>query len=389
MEPDSYSDTQFGRPASRPGDTHAITYYLPRPLPRTLSFRADTVLALSEADAALGVLNGLSRLITDPEDLIGPFLTREALASSRIEGTQASLTEVLQAEGFAESEESNEDVAEVRRYLAATRQGLRLINELPISQRLFRELHRTLLQGVRGEDKLPGEIRRSPVWVGSHGATPDTARFVPPLPEHLPELLTDWETFVNEPSLLPPLVRCALMHYQFETIHPFLDGNGRIGRLLIGLMLQTDGRLHRPLLYLSGYLESHRSEYYEHLQGVRETGAIDNFLQFMLVAIRRQSDDAVARADALIELREFYHRKSAMDRSRVSALIPLMFSSPFLTVRRVAGATQVTEQGARNLLQRAESWGWLQPFARRGRGSMAIWVAPQVLAAIEAPAAYP
>lgn len=386
MRAEDYVTGPFGAPSRAPGDPRAFVYYLPREIPRSLRLTDQAQLALSEADAALGVLNGLSRLIVDPEMLIGPFLTREALASSRIEGTQASLSEVLQAEGS--SADAGEDVAEVRRYIAATRQGLQLVESLPITQRLFCELHRTLLTGVRGQEKSPGELRRSPVWVGGSQDTPSTARFVPPLPENLPGLLTDWERFVNEPSQLPLLVRCALMHYQFETIHPFLDGNGRIGRLLIGLMLHVSSRLQRPLLYLSGYLETNRSEYYDRLQAVREAGDIDGYLVFMLTAVRRQAEDAAARADALVALREKYHRQAATDRSRVSALVPLMFASPFLTVRRVAVAARVTDQGARNLLQRAEGWGWLTPHGRVGRGSLAIWLAAEVLDAIEAPTNY-
>jgi len=204
--------------------------------------------------------------------LLGPLLTREALASSRIEGTNASLSEVLKAEEIS-TESASDDVQEVVRYLDANKKALKLIEDLPISQRLISLTHAELMRGVRGEEKFPGELRRSPVWVGDADATPDTAKFVPPLPEHLPELLTDWEKFVNDHRpRLPTLIRCALMHYQFETIHPFLDGNGRIGRLLIGLMLIQERRLDAPILYLSGYLEARRSEYYDCLQLVREKG---------------------------------------------------------------------------------------------------------------------
>lgn len=220
-----------------------------------------------------------------------PLLAREALASSRIEGTNATLTEVLQAEAAVGVRTTNDDVDEVERYLAATRQGIELAASLPVSQRLIRQTHATLMQGVRGAEQ-PGELRRTPVWVGPAGASPDQAPFVPPLPEHLPDLMADWERFVNEPATLPVLVRCALMHYQFETIHPFLDG-GRIGRLLIGLLLLGEGRLSRPLLYLSGHLESHRDEYCAHLQAVRETGDVDGYLLFFLRAVQRQSEDAV------------------------------------------------------------------------------------------------
>jgi Fic family protein len=383
-----FRETIFGGATRKPGERWAFTYYLPKPLPRELPLDAETVAALSEADAALGLLNGLGRLIHQPEVLLGPFLTREALASSRIEGTKASLTDVLQAEATPDEVASrSDDVAEVERHLAASRLGLERIETLPITQRLIKELHATLMQGVRGKEKLPGALRRTPVWVGSATATIDTARFVPPLPDELSDLLSDWEKFVNDPPRLPVLIRCALAHYQFETIHPFLDGNGRIGRLIVGLMLLSEGRLSRPLLYLSGYLETHRDEYYDHLQSVRETGEIQGYLQFFLQAVKAQSDDAVERAGRLVERRERYQADSRLDRSRVAALIPLIFFSPFLTTARTSIALGVTPQGARNLLERAEGYGWVRqlPAARRGR---ILWVAEEVLAIIDAPLSY-
>ncbi|MCZ3387427.1 MAG: Fic family protein [Actinomycetia bacterium] len=294
MDPTNFQAPAFGEAARRPGDRWAFWYFDPALMPRGLPLDPATVLALSEADAALGQLQGIGHLITDPKLLIGPYVTREALASSRIEGTQASLAEVLQAGAEGDdAEPTSDDVAEVGAYVAATYRGLELIETLPISQRLVLEVHRVLLTGVRGQDRLPGELRGSPVWVGSPTDSPDTAVFVPPLPERLGDLLADWERFVNEPGASPALVRCALMHYQFETIHPFLDGNGRIGRLLIGLLLHQQGRLTTPLLYLSGYLELHRRECYERLQAVRERGEIQQWLQFFLTAVKRQADDGV------------------------------------------------------------------------------------------------
>jgi cell filamentation protein, protein adenylyltransferase len=387
MGASQFQNTTFGRPARKAGDPWAFTYYHPAALPRDLDLRNHTILALSEADAALGLLDGLGRLIQDPQVLLGPFLTREALASSRIEGTNASLSDVLKAQGNDHAARSD-DVAEVERYLSATHLGLRLIETLPITQRLILETHQELMRGVRGAEKMPGQLRTSPVWVGAAGATPDTARFVPPLPEQLPELLSDWERFVNEPPRLPTLVRSALMHYQFETIHPLLDGNGRIGRLLIGLQLVSERRLSRPLLYLSGYLEAHRTEYYDRLQAVRETGAIQEWLQFFLVAIRRQAEDAAARAGALVELRERYYQASRLDRSHVAALIPLMFSNPFLSVSSVQRTIKLTAQGVRNLFERAANYKWLEPVGPVGRSGMYYWLATEVFDIIDRPLKY-
>ncbi len=326
-----------------------------------------TIKALSDADAALGLLYGLGALIRDPELLLGPYLTQEAIASSRIEGTQTSLSEVLQAEASGGPTVS-EDIAEVERYLAATRRGYELIKTLPITQLLILDLHSILLSGVRGQEKLPGEFRTSPVWVGSPTDSPDNALYFPPLPTDLPDLLADWETFVNTPDDFPPLIRCGLMHYQFETIHPFLDGNGRIGRLLINLMLMEEGRLGTPLLYLSGYLEAHRSEYYDRLQAVRESGSVQEWLQFFLTAVRRSAEDAVYRAERLVALREKYLAEAAKTRSNLAALVELMFTNPYLTTARVEQHVKVTNQGARNLIKEAEKRGWVEEYGSFGRG---------------------
>jgi len=370
VDPRDFESSAFGEVKQRPGDRWAFWYFSPNPLPREIDLDPTTVLALSEADASLGHLQGLGHLITDPQLLIGPYVTREALASTRIEGTQASLAEVLQAGAEDDGDAlRSDDVAEVEAYVRATYRGLQLIQTLPITQRMVLEIHRELMTGVRGEERLPGELRRSPVWVGSATDSPTTAKFVPPLPELLPDLVADWERFVNDPPPMPALVRSALMHYQFETIHPFLDGNGRIGRLLVGLQLHQENRLTTPLLYLSGYLENHRREYYERLQAVRERGEIQEWLQFFLTAVHRQAQDGVQRAGALVHLRERLIDDASGARSRISELIPLILANPFLTVRRVERALGITNQGARNLLRDAEGRGWVEAVdVRVGRG---------------------
>lgn len=374
MEPTRYVDPAFGEAAREPGNRWAFWHFKPKPIPRELTLLPATIKALSDADASLGRLQGLGALVRDPELLLGPYLTREAVASSRIEGTQTSLSEVLRAEASGAAART-EDVAEVERYVAASRQGYRLIATLPITQRLILELHRTLLAGVRGTEKMPGQIRTSPVWVGSPTDSPDTALYVPPLPEDLPELLRDWEVFVNTPDQSPTLVRCGLMHYQFETIHPFLDGNGRIGRLLINLLLMQEGRLPTPLLYISGYLEAHRQEYYTRLQEVREAARIQEWLQFFLTAVRRSADDAVARAERLVRVREVYLAEAVKTRSQLAALVDLIFTNPFLTVSRVERHTGLTNQGARNLIREAQKRGWVQEIGAMGRGGRMYWVA--------------
>jgi Fic family protein len=345
------------------------------------------VKALSAADAALGRLQGVSALIKDPELLIGPYLMQEAVASSRIEGTQTSVSEVLRAEASGLPAPS-EDIAEVERYIAATRQGYELVRTLPLTQRLIFQLHKRLLSGVRGQEKLPGEFRRTPVWVGSPTDSPETATYVPPLPDDLADAIADWEAFVNTADQSPTLIRCGLMHYQFETIHPFLDGNGRIGRLLINLMLMEEGRLTTPLLYMSGYLEMRRSEYYDRLQRVREHGEVQEWLQFFLTAVEKSAEDAVTRSEKLVVLRERYLAEAARTRSNLTALVGLLFANPFVTVARVEKAVGLTNQGARNLIKDAARRGWLDESGTSGRGGRVYWVARDLMDVIDAPVTY-
>ncbi len=387
MDATRFVDSVFGRATREPGKRDAFVYYLPKPIPLDLELSGAVVASLSEADAALGHLQGLGMLITDPSLLIGPYLRREALASSRIEGTQASLSEVFQAEVDADAR--NDETAEVQRYLQATGQAYELAATLPITQRLILQVHETLLTGVRGEEKSPGEFRRSPVWVGHAGATPNSARFVPPLPQHLGDLLTDWERFVNvDGRVLPALIQAALMHYQFETIHPFLDGNGRIGRLLINLLLMERKRLPLPLLYLSNYFETHRDEYYERLQAVREDADIDSWFMFFLDAVRAQADDAVTRSRRLISIRESFHSEAIKERSSLPRLVDVIVRNPFVTVKSVQDELELTNQGSRNLIKNAEARGWLRSLGTHGRGGRERWYSPAIFEVIETPMSY-
>lgn len=387
MEAGRFVDSVFGKAWREPGNKWAFTYYLPNPIPREVPLTPAIVAALSEADAALGHLQGLGMVITDPSLLIGPYLRREALASSRIEGTQTSLSDLFQAE--VDTQAADDDTEEVRRYLDATKLAYELAKTLPLTQRLVLQVHDVLLRGVRGEEKSPGELRSSPVWVGRAGATPDSASFVPPLPEHLPGLMRDWEFFVNKDGQhLPALIQAALMHYQFETIHPFLDGNGRIGRLLINLLLMERGRLPLPLLYLSSHFETYRQAYYDALQAVRETADIDGWLMFFLKAVRFQADDAMARSRELIKIRESYLQEAIQSRSSLPSLVDLIARNPIVTVKSVQSATGLTNQASRNLIRNAEARGWLRSMGSHGRGGRELWVAPKILDVMEAPMTY-
>lgn len=381
MDPGLYTDTSFGRVVIPPG-RWSFPAFIPAPMPRRLELEPDTLLALSEADTALGRLAGAGRLLPDPHLLVRPYITREALASSRIEGTQASLSDVYQAAAEGGGPEGS-DVKEVENYIRAMDEGLRLLEQLPISSRLVREIHAVLLAGVRGVERTPGEFRTTPNWIGSSDDGPETAVFVPPSVDEMKEAIADWERFVNGDHKLPPLVACALMHYQFETIHPFLDGNGRLGRLLIVFYLVEQQRLPQPLLYVSPYLEGRRSRYYELLQAVRQRGEIQKWLRFFLTAVAVQATDAVERADRLMDLREKYRRALSGVRSRVVEVIDMMFVSPVLTTSAIARQLGVSGQAALNYIRDLERRGWLEELSVKGRGGRTYWLATEVFSILD------
>jgi len=239
--------------------------YVPNPLEPKIELTLSIVKELSAADRALSELAGIARTLPDPHILIGPFLRREAVLSSRIEGTQASYSDLLFFEAARLREKEVPDVREVSNYVKAAEYGLARLSTLPISLRLIREMHQRLMTGVRGEIQTPGEFRRSQNWIGPAGCTLSDATYVPPPVEEMENALDGFEKYLHAPSEMPALIRLALIHYQFESIHPFLDGNGRVGRLLVTLLLCAEKLLPQPLLYLSAYFERYRDDYYQHL----------------------------------------------------------------------------------------------------------------------------
>lgn len=337
---------------------------------------------LSEADAALGRLAGAGRLLPDPHLLVNAYITREAVASSRIEGTQASVTEVFDAAVTGTSVRA--DVQEVRNYIKALRHGLtRLKDGFPISLRLVKEMHAILLTHVRGQERTPGEFRQTQNWISSPDNQPRTARFVPPTVENMWKALDDWEKYLHDVApRLPLLIRCALLHYQFETIHPFLDGNGRIGRLFIILYLLDRGRLPAPLLYISTYFDQRKGEYYDRLQFIRERGEIDEWLDFFLTGIAVQATDAVARAEELSDLREKYRLTLQGSRSRAIEVADLLFANPIMTVRTVQERLDVSQPGATNLLRTLTAEGIVREVGE-GPGTRHRWFADEILTVLD------
>lgn len=376
MERARFTSTEFGEVVKTPGP-HGFLTFIPKAVPRTVRLSDRAVYCLSEADRALGRLAGAGRLLPNPHLLVNAYITREALASSRIEGTQATLSDVFEA-ATEEGRAATHDVQEVINYIQAMNAGIARIESLPLSRRLLEEIHAILLAGVRGAERSPGSARRSPNWIGSPDNRPETAIFVPPPADEMERGLSDWERFVHEDLAMPPLVRCGLLHYQFETLHPFLDGNGRLGRLLIIFFLLSQGHLPSPLLYVSSYFEAHRDEYYDRLQAVRETGDLEGWLAFFFTAVAEQANDAVLRAEALTDLREDFRTRLRGSRSRAGEVVDMLLENPYVTTATVSRRLNITYQGSTNLLRQLEQLEVLRP-TRRIAGRSNRWVAGDVL----------
>jgi Fic family protein len=383
VDPARFVSRRFGSVVKTPGRFGFHTF-VPEPLPRTVELTAPAVSALSRADRALGRLAGAGRLLPNPQVLVNAYTRREAVASSRIEGTQTTISELFEAEAGGEL---HGDMFEVVNYVGAMQLGLDQLQHLPISRRLIEQIHARLLSGVRGQERAPGEVRRSPNWIGSPDNRPETAVFVPPPVDEMERGLSDWEKFVNDDSMdMPPLVKCALMHYQFETLHPFLDGNGRLGRLLIIFELVSEGHLPAPLLYVSSYFETHKDRYYDCLQGVRERGDVESWIRFFLDAVTTQATDAMNRAERLIDRREAFRSRLKGSRSRAHEVVDLLLENPFITPTSVRRRLDITHQGATNLLKQLEAVGVLEPIGRRpGRANR--WRAPELVEIILSPSA--
>jgi Fic family protein len=324
----------------------------------------------------MGELAGLGRAMPNPHLLIGPFLRREAVLSSRIEGAQADLADLYAYEAgqFSPAERrsgaSEADVREVLNYVRALEYGLQRVAELPVSLRLLRELHERLLAGVRGNQATPGEFRRSQNWIGRPGCTLSDAEYVPPPAAEMHVALDLFERYLYADDGYPPLVRLAFIHYQFEAIHPFLDGNGRIGRLLISLLLVNWDLLSLPLLYLSAYFEQHRQEYYDLLLAVSQRSAWREWLAFFLAGIEEQARDANARAKRLQDLQLEWRRR--LTQARASALLPrladALFDSPVITIPQAQRILQVTYHSAQHNVEKLVEAGILTPHSGSATG---------------------
>lgn len=378
MEPKNFKTKLAGRVVKTATGYFA---FVPASLPPEIEYDAKLALLLSQADASLSELSGLGRYLPNPNLLIAPYVKREALASSRIEGTQADLSELLLDEIEPKRTPPGSDVLEVRNYVAALNAGVARLDKLPLSCRLVRELHAVLMKDVRGQEKTPGQFRQSQNWIGRPGCTLQNATYVPP--PHDPEMkdcLNAWERLLHVRGTMPDLVQCALMHEHFEAIHPFLDGNGRIGRLLVTLFLIERRRLSQPLLYLSSYIEQHRETYYDRLQRVRTHGEWYAWLHFFLVAVRDTALNATEQAQSILKLRDEY-RARLVKEHKALVLLDELFVNPYTTVARAAQHLGVTAPTAARTIGVLEKAKMLDEATGRDWGRM--WLARPILNAVE------
>jgi Fic family protein len=355
--------------------------FVPNALPPAIEWDTELVSQVSKADLAVGTLSGLGETLPNPHLLIYPFIRREAVLSSRIEGTQSSLSDLLLFE--ATQVEKQRDVKEVQNYVRAMEYGLKRLDELPLSLRFIRELHGILMEGARGQHATPSEFRQSQNWVGSAGAFLGEATYVPPPVPEMQECLNQLEKFLHARTRLPPLVEAALVHYQFEAIHPFLDGNGRIGRLLATLLLCQRNVLSKPLLYLSAFFEKHRLEYYELLLKVSQSSQWRKWIEFFLQAVTEQSNDAVSRSRHLLELLRDYSQLAREKHLPPTAgqLVELIFMKPVLNAKTAQELLKVSYPSAQYALTSLENAGILTEITGRKRAK--AYAAKEILKALD------
>ena len=346
--------------------------FIPQNLPPDPQIQIDGTMQqlLSRADRSLCRLDGSAEVLPNVDLFVFMYVRKEAVLSSQIEGTQASLDDVLAAEANIYDPNRPDDTEEILNYIAALNHGLTRLPELPLSLRLIRELHLRLMQGVCGQKAEPGEFRSRQNWIGPKGANLQNATFVPPPPAELPELLAAFERYLHEDDDLPPLIRLALIHAQFETIHPFLDGNGRIGRLLITFWLCERALLQKPVLYLSHYLKRHRATYYDLLTSIRTEGRWEDWINFFLQGVAEVADEAAQTARKFISMRE-EHRQLLVNMRRGSpgalALLESLYQKPVVTVATVAARIGVSGQSANLLTERFVELGLLKEITGQKR----------------------
>lgn len=358
--------------------------FVPNPLPPMIEWSNSLVGALSRADFVLGKLAREGSTLPNPHVLIRPFITREAVLSSKIEGTHSTIGEILAHSAGVSVKQNPDDLQEVQNYIAALDFGLKRLAELPLSLRLIKEIHEQLMHSASGSHATPGEFRKSQNWIGAPGCTLNTAKFVPPPLDQLMSCLGELEKFLHDRQL-PALIHIALCHYQFEAIHPFLDGNGRVGRLLITLLLIEQKVLPSPLLYLSAFFEATRDEYYRQLFNVSHHGAWHDWLIYFLNGVAVQSEDALSRAERINGLLNKWKRQITRTASNVPVDIIEHFAvNPYLTIKQIAEKRKIAYSTAQRGVGKLEAEGIIQQVGSSKRDR--VYCATEILSILEEPA---
>ncbi|MEJ7012871.1 Fic family protein [Sinorhizobium meliloti] len=376
MRDDAAGQNRLGRFVETAVGGERVKAFVPPPLPPTPPIEITGLLTrLSAAERALGRLDGISILLPNKELFLYMYVRKEAVLSSQIEGTQSTLSDLLRFETEAISGEPVDDIREVSNYVDAMMFGLERMRQLPLSLRLIREMHQRLLDSGRGGTRSPGEFRTSQNWIG--GTRPGNAMFVPPPPNEVMTCLSDWERFIHEDTPnIPPLVKAGLIHVQFETIHPFLDGNGRLGRLLITLFLCATGVLRQPLLYLSLYFKSRRPDYYRLLQEVREYGTWEAWLEFFLDGVAETADQAFETANRIARLFDDNRERIVRESERTGSVLQIhdiMRTSPYLTAASAAKRSALTVPTVNAALDQLQRLGIVEEATGRRRGRVFVY----------------
>jgi Fic family protein len=381
MNPNDFHSPETGQVVLTQNGYHA---FIPAPLPPNFSWSLPLISALSEAERDLSRLAALAGAFPFPRLLIQPFMRREAVLSSRIEGIRATLAELYTYEStqlfFLGP---GDDVREVHNYVTALHYGLERLKTLPISLRLIREFHEKLMQGVRGGNLTPGEFRRAQNWIGPAGSTIMTATYVPPPINEMNQALSDLEKFIHEGADVPVLVRAAMIHYQFEAIHPFLDGNGRVGRMLVALLFTEWNILPQPLLNLSVYFECYRQEYYDHLLAVSQRGDWEAWLRFFLRGVSAQARDSLVRMERLESIRSKYQPlvESAKNSERMAGVVDFLFGRPIFNAKQLADSMKMPFKTARQYIEKLVKAGILREVTGNARNQ--IYRADEIYGALD------
>jgi Fic family protein len=375
MNPALFERSSAGRCALQRKEGYQA--FIPNPLPPVLALDWELAALLAEANARVGELSGMGRQLPNPHLLISPYIRREATLSSRIENTQAGMDDLFYFEADTSEPPRVPDVKEVHNYVLALQYGIERVKTLPLSGRLVREIHKHLMEDIRGSYATPGEFRRTQNWIGFPGCTLMDATFVPPPVVEMMDAIANWEKYLNENSVEPVLVQCALMHYQFEAIHPFIDGNGRVGRLLITLMLCERGLLSFPLLYLSAYFEKHRDEYYRRLLAVSQEGDWRGWLEFFLRGVSIQAREACDNADAILGLYKKIQdqiRDSGKAPRHTLRIIEQLFINPVVTIPFLARELKLRNTSVQRCVDHLQKLGILEEVTgqRRNRHFVAF-----------------